>query len=372
MKKTNPFILKKALNLHLSTAECLGQILMALICSCNACMWKFACCTNSAVKTSSTYRRFQRFFQRVRLDGVLLCKLILSSLGVKSQKFLLVYDRTNFKVGKKHINLLVLAVVHKKMAIPLAWKCLSGTQKQGNSTVEQRRDLLNTVIQAIGGKDNILAILGDREFLGKSWLESLQSAGIAYCVRLKENWQCIQKDQRNLPLIQLLKEQVDVAQDLGFLALGTNKPFITKITGKRLKKDEALMVAHSPNIQKADELYRVRWQIEHLFKSMKTSGFNFESTHLSTPERIDTLISCISIAFTAAYVEGLLHSNSQTTKIKKHGYTLKTFFRLGLENLRNRLMRSYSKTFKYLINLLLPPIPRSIPLPYQINHFFVV
>lgn len=347
--------------------------MMALIRLNVACIARLAAsATHPSAESTSIYRRFQRFFQQVFLNPVLICRLILNMLGVGQQKVLLIFDRTNFKRGQKHINVLFLAMVHHRMAIPLAWKCLPETQKQGNSSPKHRRELLDMVIESLGNKDRIWAILGDREFLGKAWLKTLEEQGIAYCVRLKEKWQCIKKDQASVPLLKLLASEPGIAQELGFIPLGTHKAYICKLTGKRLSKDKALVLAHSDDIQEADELYRFRWQIEHLFKSLKSSGFNFESTGLTHAERINTLVSCIAIALTAAFVEGLSHPHAHTRVLKKHGYPLKTYFRWGLERLQSIISRSFKKALSRLYQLIFPKKSFFIPLPNFLESFFVV
>ncbi len=48
----------------------------------------------------------------------------------------------------------------------------------------------------------------------------------------------------------------------------------------------------------------MRWEIEHMFKALKSSGFNMESTHVTNLDRLDTLLEIITIAFFWAYLTG--------------------------------------------------------------------
>ena len=63
-------------------------------------------------------------------------------------------DRTNWKLGKNNINLLVLGVAYKGMAIPLLWKFLSKDRvqvgKQGNSNTKERQEILQRFIDIFG------------------------------------------------------------------------------------------------------------------------------------------------------------------------------------------------------------------------------
>lgn len=67
------------------------------------------------------------------------------------------------------------------------------------------------------------------------------------------------------------------------------------------------------------EYYTKRWQIETLFKALKSSGFNAEDTHVTRPERLEKLIMLVMIAFVWCYKIGD-HINDQikAIKIKKH------------------------------------------------------
>ena len=53
---------------------------------------------------ASSYRRLQRFFQHVRLDGDVVAQLIFRLLDLRGAQ-LLALDRTNWKLGKTDINI---------------------------------------------------------------------------------------------------------------------------------------------------------------------------------------------------------------------------------------------------------------------------
>lgn len=312
-----------------------------------SCLWKLASYIDTRAKTASVYRSLQRFMAQVRFDPEAVIELILRLLSCREKKLMLIFDRTNFKVGSKEVNLLVLSFAYHQMAIPLTWINLAGSKKQGNSSVEDRWELLNRVIAVIG-KKHIWAVLGDREFLGKEWIESLKSANIAYCIRLKEQWQCVVCDQASKPLIKLLKKGTDQPQTLGCVALGTHTTYLTEITGKYLSDREALMLAHSQNIAQPTKLYRIRWQIEHLFKATKSSGFNFESTRLYKPERIETLFTCITLTLILAFAQGQMAHSLSPIHLKKHGYFALSIFRKGLNELRKILINNSFKIYSFI------------------------
>ena len=75
------------------------------------------------VDPASTYRRLQRFFQHVRLPGDWAAPMIAPLAGGASRRTL-VLDRTNWKIGESHVNILVLAIRTRHSQVPLIWTVL--------------------------------------------------------------------------------------------------------------------------------------------------------------------------------------------------------------------------------------------------------
>ena len=116
----------------------------------------------------SKYRRLQHFFKKVHFDQSAVAGLIMCSLNQKGTKHLAL-DRTNWKLGKAHINILVLALVTRKFRIPIMWSHMG---HGGNSSTEQRIELMNRYIDEFG-VESIQSLLADREFVGDDWLANL-------------------------------------------------------------------------------------------------------------------------------------------------------------------------------------------------------
>ncbi|MFN6083596.1 MAG: transposase, partial [Fluviicola sp.] len=65
----------------------------------------------------------------------------------------------------------------------------------------------------------------------------------------------------------------------------------------------------------AKECYKKRWQIETMFKALKSSGFNIEKTHLQAIERVEKVVALVFIAFVWCYKVGI-HIELFEQKIK--------------------------------------------------------
>jgi hypothetical protein len=82
-------------------------------------------------EVASNYRRLQRFFEQVVLDSSQLARFIVRISGVGRGPWLLALDRTSWKFGRHDVNVLMLAIIHRGVAIPLMWQVLD---RAGNST----------------------------------------------------------------------------------------------------------------------------------------------------------------------------------------------------------------------------------------------
>ena len=72
------------------------------------------------------------------------------------------------------------------------------------------------------------------------------------------------------------------------------------LSGSKVKdkdgKPELQILVWYCNAEEALEMYRRRWQIETMFKGLKSSGFNIEGSHVRDRERMSNLFSIIMIA----------------------------------------------------------------------------
>jgi hypothetical protein len=151
------------------------------------------------VQVSSTCRRLQRFFQHVRLPPDWAAPMIAGFAG-GAQKRTLVLDRSNWKIGDKGVNLLVLAVATRHSQAPLMWVVLD---RAGNSGAPERIDLLERYI-ALFGKDSIAMLLGDREFIGEEWFNYLLKLDIPFTIRLRGGMHAALPDANRWRLSTLL------------------------------------------------------------------------------------------------------------------------------------------------------------------------
>jgi hypothetical protein len=276
---------------------------------------------------------------------------LMSNFVKENEKWTLTIDRTNWKLGKTHINFLVLAIAYKGMAIPILWTILKN--RGGNSSHKQRVKIMKRFIN-IFGKERIKVLIADREFIGKEWFKWLQKEDIKFTIRVKAGNYIQVKDKRKKAeqLFSLIKtnesKTLYKASLYGYTGLN--------LIGIRTEKELIVFATNMMESSEALESYKKRWEIETMFSAFKKRGFDLEATHMTAPEKLSLLFGMISIAFAWSYMVGIWkHHNVKKIKILSHKRKEKSYFLYGLEHLSSILYRDYID--KVTISPILMAIP---------------
>ena len=123
-------------------------------------------------------------------------------LLVGSGPWLLALDRTCWKFGRYDINILMLAIIHKGIAIPVMWDVLG---RAGTSTTAQRSALLSRFC-AVFGEAAIAGLIADREFIGTAWMRSLAERDIPFILRIKDTFHVRLSDRRQCQVRSLFRK----------------------------------------------------------------------------------------------------------------------------------------------------------------------
>ncbi|VAW23363.1 hypothetical protein MNBD_ALPHA11-497 [hydrothermal vent metagenome] len=269
-------------------------------------------------------------------------------------------DRTNWQWGQSNINILVLSACYKGVAIPLYWTALN---KKGNSDTRERIDLINQFILGFG-KDKIAGLLGDREFIGEAWFSYLLEQAIPFDMRVKKNH--VTTNSRGLDIdIDALFFHLKPGE---FEALQGKRRLMGQplyLSALRLDDGELLILASCHQADKAVERYALRWEIETLFACLKGRGFCFEATRMTDLKRIEKLVSVLALAFAWSHKVGDWRHTQKPIKIKKHGRLAISYFRYGLDWIRQALLAGQNRQEQLAqsISILLEALPNTLSLP---------
>lgn len=305
----------------------LGNFISSMIRSRSVNLQKVAENLEGSAKTESNYRRIQKMFQKQDIDYEITAK-ILSGVLPDNEKWIIAIDRTNWKLGKLNVNLLVLSAVYKGMAIPLLWKFLTKETvqddkiieigKRGNSNTEERKDILEKFINIFGIK-KIAFLVADREFIGEKWFNWLDGKKINFLIRIRNNTKIYDG-----------KKKVDVSNILFGVENDDFSIFDkTKIFGLDLylggiksskSKDKLILVSNAKMSKKSLEIYRKRWEIETMFGAFKSKGFNMEESKLTDGYKIEKLMAFLSIGFVWAILAGDHREKTEKISYKKKNH----------------------------------------------------
>ena len=336
---------------HLARIKFMSLFILAVLTLTTVNFKKLSNALNGRAKRDSNYKRLQRFFKAFDLDQQKVAKVLLA-LVPEPGPFIVSIDRTNWKLGYANINILMAGIVYRGICIPLAWILLD---KRGNSNTAERKQLMKKLLKVLD-KDQITCVVADREFIGDDWFTYLEETGLFYGIRIREN-ALVTSAKGETPVRVLFSDlRIDKTRYL-------RKP--RHIYGHKLYlsvlrlRDELLIVASNRKDIKALTYYARRWGIEVLFAAFKSRGFDLEQTHLTKPDRLEKLITLLSLAMLWALLVGSWESEHKPIAIKNHGRKENSFFRLGLDQLQYALLNMYEKwhTFYQYLNLLVAPRP---------------
>lgn len=256
------------------------------------------------------------------------------------KKYKISIDRTNWKYGKKDINIFMLCVNYKGIGIPVYWTCL---EKMGNSNTSERIELLDAFILLFGQK-RIKYLLADREFVGEEWFKYLVKRKIPFYIRIRENFYLHDFDDKIRVKFFFNRPNGSVYRGGKICGVKLN------IVGRRLSKKERkegneellIVVTNVPVSDPAETLktYKQRWEVETLFRAYKKKGFNLEATHITDPDRIRKLVALLSLTLVWCYKIGIKYDACyEQIEVKKHGYKQYSYVKYGL-NIMTEILHS--------------------------------
>ena len=317
-----------------SRRQTLAVLILGLVCGRTVNLSHIAGQFGGSARLASNYRRLQRFFQFVRLDEAWLARALVALLKL-APPYRLCLDRTNWKVGARDVNLLVLCIVARRVRIPLLWSMLEG---RGNSSTDDRKALIERYI-GIFGVASIRMLLADREFVGSKWFEFLVENDIPFAIRVRGDLIVALDDGRVIPLASLARRkygwknratQKGRFQDMAERFAGT-----LAFAAKRRGDGTQIIVATNRQPLAALHDYKKRWQIECLFGDTKTRGLNMEDTRLTQPAKLGLLTAIVAMALAWAHACASAVKGKAEIQRASHGYRRKSWFRTGFDILRH-------------------------------------
>lgn len=279
----------------------------------------------------SSYKRIQRFLRSFELPYAAVALALARQSGVPAP-FVLTLDRTEWQLGTVWLNVMVIGLAYKGVALPVIWRVLP---KKGCASTEEKVEIVTAFVRLFGAP-SIEFLAADREFADRKLFRYLRAAGISFRIRVKRNALVANGRGEMVQAWRLFRSQRT--------GVGVPLPTLRKcwamelhLTGLRLASGEYVIVASPRLTEDALADYGRRWEIETLFGCLKSRGFRLEETHVTDPARLEKLMALLALTFCWAVVVGDWLAAQKPLRVKKHGRKCKSLFRHGLDYLRRIL-----------------------------------
>ena len=315
--------------LEVPGAAFLARALTALITGRKATLHQIANLLPQSPNTEAARQQIRRFLDQPALTQEHWAKT-LAKLVPTRPPWVLALDRTEWKLGEKPINLLVLALVCKGCAVPLLWRAL---EKQGASDTGERIALLEQFVRLFGTKC-LRFVTADREFIGREWVAWLLWQKLPFRIRIKAGEWLRAKDGREKRAGDRFASRACPCRKRAMLLWG----LWVFVGGKRLHRGRSEYLIVISNV--AGDLledYRLRWKIETLFQAFKGRGFEMESCRLTEPVRWGAFLGFLSLSLCWCLRVGAFLEHLSPSPMKKHGRLAISVFRRGLDHLQELL-----------------------------------
>jgi hypothetical protein len=311
--------------LSLPNPTFLASFLIGLLTCQKANFAKIAHAMPGDAKPASQEMRLRRY-----LDHPHLCFApALAALLPQPAPWILAIDRTNWRRGATDINLLTLAVIVGKTAIPLLWCNLA---HPGNSDTAQRIALLQQFI-TLFGVNHIRFLTADREFLGEDWLAWLHQENIPFVIRIRKSDLLTHSDGTCQEAFRFFTRRGDGCRNKKYAWTLWGTPVF--VGGKKQGSGDWLIVVSNRSSWDVLALYRLRWGIETLFQALKGRGFDLEGC---CSPRIERFLGLLALAFVWCLRSGMYLEATHPSKPLPHGRLPLSWFRRGLDYLHRLLV----------------------------------
>lgn len=281
---------------------------------------------NTSSQADSHYKRLTRFFNTdfhkfFLWKGLLqaVVTLLVKQLDQRGGGKYLLLDATSWELGRVRIQLLVLSILYQGVSIPIFWVNLS---KKGHSNFNERKRLLQMAsrLHCLKG----LTLIADREYIGREWFNWLvEEMGLDWVIRVPiqdYKHEISAGKKRYSALIKQARAGKLVAQPIEIA--GKPYQFVAFKNEQATTKEEELVLLltslKGPK-KRIAVIYGLRWQIECMFKHLKSNGFHLEDLSLVKPAKIRLLVSIVVAAYTLCVTEGIKRLRQIRTRITKEG-----------------------------------------------------
>ncbi len=244
-------------------------------------------------KDESEIKRLSRWLQNEKVDAELFYLPFIAPLihCLAKQPIVLVIDGST--VARGCVTLMV-SIVYKGRAIPLLWLTRKG--KKGHFPEQMHIELISAVKDIIPECAEVIC-LGDGEFDGAEWLNTIQGFGWKYVCRTAKT-AVLYEDGEKFIFQDICPAQGGMTEIAGVEFTDARSIEVRAVAcwGKGYQ-DPIYLVTNIGTGGEAFNWYKKRFRIETLFSDLKGRGFNIQKSGLNIPERVSRMLIAASLAY---------------------------------------------------------------------------
>jgi hypothetical protein len=287
-------------------------------------------------QAESRVKRFARWVRNDRITEevyfVPYAQVLLAHLAL--QTLVLIMDGS--VVGRGCVALM-MHVVYKGRALPLAWQVRKG--KKGHFPEDLHIALVKQV-QTLIPLGASVVVLGDGEFDGTTLQHTLQNAQWSYVVRtgrhITVRWDG--ERFRGETVAACIKPGTLVALTDVHVTAAAYGPVMLLCCWAKGYQEPLHLITNIPSADEACRLYAKRFRIETFFSDQKSRGFHLHKSHLADPTRLARLLMAACLAYIwIIYLGALCEQDGWSRMIHRGDRCDLSLFQLGLR-LREHLL----------------------------------
>lgn len=284
--------------------------------------------TPTAAKPNSREKQLYRWYENENNHAAAyflpFVKMLLQ--GLSEQTYVLAIDGS--VVGRGCICLMV-TLIYKKRAIPLAWQVVQG--EKGHFPATLHIELLEQV-KTLLPADASVVVVGDGEFDSVALQKTLADFDWDYVCRTASSTLVFYEGEWvSLAHIEILRGDRFALQDVTFSKQELSP--VTVILWWECSEDSPIYLVSNLDLAiEACSLYKKRMRIETFFSDQKSRGFHIHKSHIADPQRLARLLIAACLAYiwviylgTLAKVENWIETIHRTDRCDL------SLFQLGLD-----------------------------------------
>jgi Transposase DDE domain len=246
-------------------------------------------------KPESRVKRFARWLDNERILEEMYflpyAEILLTHLALET--LVLVMDGS---VVGRDCAALMLHVIYKGRALPLAWRVRQGPK---GHFPEDLHIALVDLMRACLPEGTQVVFLGDGEFDGTTLQETLNEAGWLYACRTAQSTVATWEGEtfRLDTLGACIKPGTLIAlQEVKFTRDAYGPVMVLSCWAKGYH-EPLYMVSNMDAAEEACRYYQKRFRIETFFSDQKSRGFHLHKSHISDPQRLARLLIAACLAY---------------------------------------------------------------------------